>query len=315
MTYESGMNPVTFVSAGSKLVGNLFCPGDFDSNKQYPTVVLGGPMSTVKEQAAGVYAERLADRGYIALAFDYRTFGESEGEPRCYEDPDSKSEDLQNAISFLRSLKNVDKESIGALAICASSSYMANALISDKRVKAFSTVSAYFNLHSFFMDNPMMSEEQKVQMLKASNDARQKYFETGVADRTEAIWPEFTGEEEDIDSKEIYDYYYARVGECWPNFSRNLTVFSYEQLLRSNALDYAKLISTPYLGVVGSEAVSRPLTEMFVEAKVEGAKGIHVMDGATHMQAYDNPKYIDEATSVVHEFFQKHLRKPEAKAA
>jgi hypothetical protein len=85
-------------------------------------------------------------------------------------------------------------------------------------------------------------------MLKVSNDARQKYFETGVADRAETIWPDFTGEEEDIDSKEIYDYYYARVGKCWPNFSRNLTVFSYEQLLKSNALDYAKFISTPYLG-------------------------------------------------------------------
>jgi fermentation-respiration switch protein FrsA (DUF1100 family) len=312
---KSGRNPVIFVSAGSKLVGNLFCPEDFDAAKQYSAVVLGGPLSTVKEQAAGVYAEKLADRGYITLAFDYRTFGESEGEPRCYEDPESKSEDLKNAISFLASLKNIDKDSIGALSICASSSYMANALISDKRVKAFATVSAYFNLHSFFVDNPMMSEDQKAQMLKASNDARQKYFETGVADRTEAIWPEFTGEEDDIDSQEIYDYYYARVGECWPNFSRNLTVFSYEQLLRSNALDYAKFISTPYLGVVGSEAISRPLTEMFVEAKVHGENGIHVMEGSTHMQAYDNPKYVDEATSVVDAFFQKHLQQSDAVAA
>jgi hypothetical protein len=192
---------------------------------------------------------------------------------------------------------------------------MANTLISDKRVRAFSTVSAYFNLNSFFLDNPMMSQEQKAEMLKASNDARQKYFETGVADRTEAIWPDFTGEEEDIDSQEIYDYYYARVGECWPNFSRNLTVFSYEQLLRSNALDYAKAISTPYLGVVGSVAISRPLTELFVEAKVQGENEIHVMEGATHMQAYDNPKYIDEATSVIDAFFQKHLKQPDTLAA
>lgn len=313
--FSSGKNPVTFTSAGSKLVGNLFCPDDFDINNQYPAVVLGGPLSTVKEQAGGVYAEKLAGLGYVTLAFDYRTFGESEGEPRCYEDPSSKSEDLQNAISFLMSLQNVDSGKIGALAICASSSYMADALISDKRVKAFSTVSAYFNLHSFFMDNPTLSEEQKAQMLKTSNDARQKYFETGVADRTETIWPEFTGEEEDIDSQEIYDYYYARVGECWPNFSRNLTVFSYEQLLRSNALDYAKFISTPYLGVVGSEAISRPLTEMFVEAKVQGEKGIYVMQGATHMQAYDNPKYIDEATSVIDVFFQKHLQGSVTKVA
>ena len=87
---KPGKNTVEFYSDGLKLVGNLYCPEDFNSEKTYPAVVVGGPMATVKEQAPGVFAEQLAGRGYLALAFDYRYYGESEGEPRFYENPSAK---------------------------------------------------------------------------------------------------------------------------------------------------------------------------------------------------------------------------------
>jgi pimeloyl-ACP methyl ester carboxylesterase len=298
---------VDFKSAGSRLSGDLYLPDELATGDRVPGVVVGGPMATVKEQAAGVFAEALARRGYAALAFDHRHFGESEGEPRFFENPAAKTEDIHNAISFLGTLQEVDAERLCATTVCASSSYMAAALISDTRIRAWASVSGHFSLNMFAMNPMFPGQPSPEEMLSASNRARQTYYETGEAVRDDMVWPDLTGEEEGVDAEEIHDYYFARVPECWPRFSNRLVVFSYGELLKSHALDHAKFISTPYLGVVGSEAMSRPLTEMFVEGKVTGEKSIHVMDGATHMKACDDPKYIGEATEVIDAFFQRQL--------
>jgi len=316
--FESGKNSVSFVSAGSKIVGNLYCPDDFDANKQYPAVVVGGPLATVKEQAGGVFAEALAKKGFVTLAFDYRMYGESEGEPRQYENPVYKTEDIQNAISFLSAHQNVDNECIGALGVCASSSYIATALASDRRVKAFGTVSAYFSLREFCLSNPFVTDEQRNQMFTASNAARQRYYETGVAEPDDMIMPDMTeepGEEAPQIARDVYDYYFVRVAECWPNYSNHFVPFSFEQLVRSHALDYADMIIVPYLGVVGSEAVTRPYTERFVEAKTQGPNEIKVIEGAYHVQTYDRPEYVSQAIDALNTFFREHLQQPEAIAA
>jgi fermentation-respiration switch protein FrsA (DUF1100 family) len=316
--FESGQNSVSFVSAGSKIVGNLYCPDDFDANKQYPAVVVGGPLATVKEQAGGVFAEALAKKGFVTLAFDYRMYGESEGEPRQYENPVYKTEDIQNAISFLSAHENVDSDGIGALGVCASSSYIATALASDRRVKAFGTVSAYFSLREFCLSNPFVTDEQRNQMFTASNVARQRYFETGVAEPDDMIMPDMTeepGEEAPQIARDVYDYYFVRVAKCWPNYSNHFVPFSFEQLVRSHALEHADMIFVPYLGVVGSEAVTRPYTERFVEAKTQGPNEIKVIEGAYHVQAYDRPEYVSQAIDALNSFFRKHLQQPEAIAA
>ena len=301
---------VTFKSSGDKIVGHLYCPDDMDPSKQYPAIIVGGPLATVKEQAGGVFAEALAKNGFVTLAFDYRTYGESEGEPRQYENPVNKTEDIQNAISFLSIHENVDSEGIGALGVCASSSYIAPALASDRRVKAFGTVSAYFSLREFCLSNPFVTDEQRNQMFTASNAARQRYFETGVAEPDDMIMPDMTedpGEEAGQLARDVYDYYFLRVAECWPNYSNHFVPFSFEQLVRSHALDYADLIVVPYLGVVGSEAVTRPYTERFVEAKTQGSNQIKVIEGAYHVQAYDRPEYVSQAVDALSSFFHQHL--------
>jgi fermentation-respiration switch protein FrsA (DUF1100 family) len=298
---------VTFESNGDKIVGHVHVPDDFGPSKQYPGVVAAGPMATVKEQAAGVFAQALAKEGFVALAFDYRRYGESEGKPRQYEDPASKTDDVQNAISFLNAHENVDSERIGALGVCASSSYISSALRSDRRVKAFGTVSAHFSLREFFTANPMVTDEVLEQMLAASNAARQRYFETGVAEPDAMVWPDMTGEEEGDLAQDIYDYYFRRRAECWPNFSNHLVPFSFEQLVRSHALDYANQIVVPYLGVVGSEAVTRSYTERFIEANTRGPKEIRVIEGARHIQTYDRPEYVRQAVDALSRFFRQHL--------
>lgn len=159
-----------------------------------------------------------------------------------------------------------------------------------------------------FANNPMFpGQPTPAEMLAASNEARQRYYQTGEAARNDMIWPDLTGDEEGVDAQEIHDYYFARVPECWPRFSNRLVVHSYGELLKSHALDHAKFISVPYLGVVGSEAMSRPLTEMFVDAKVNGENSVHVLDGATHMKAYDDPKSVSSACDAINEFFARIL--------
>ena len=169
---------VSFKSAGDIIAGNLYLPEGFKPEHEYPAIVVAGPLGTVKEQTQGLFAEALAKKGFATLAFDYRTFGESEGTPRQYENPANKTEDIQNAISFLGAHANVDANRIVALGICASSSYMAPAVSSDRRVKAFATVSAHFSLREFFLQNPWYPPEMLDKMYAASNAARQQKIRT-----------------------------------------------------------------------------------------------------------------------------------------
>jgi uncharacterized protein len=97
---QSGINRVTFQSEGETLVGNLYLPANYKSGDKLPTVIVTGAWMTIKEQMPGVYAQKLADRGFAALAFDFRSWGESGGKLRSFESPTVKIADIENAISF-----------------------------------------------------------------------------------------------------------------------------------------------------------------------------------------------------------------------
>lgn len=308
---KPGKNHASFTSNGNKLVGNIFCPREFDSSAKYPAITLAGPLGSVKEQAAGTFAEKLSGKGFIALAFDFSTQGESEGEPRNYDNPFTKGDDIQNAISLLGSLDCVNRDRIGALGICAGASYTTHGIISDRKVKAFATVVAHFSLREFTGYNPMISDDIRAALLKQSNDARQSYFQTEVAEHSGIIYPDAKSKEDlpfaGDDADDIYDYYYSRVAECWPNFRSQMATMSYDVLIKSHALNLARDLSIPYLGVVGSEAFSKSYTDRFVDEIGHDQKETVVLDGTRHIQCYDVPAYVDQATGHLSSFFETNL--------
>jgi len=163
---------VAFDSAGLSLAGNLYRP-DNQVTGQLPAIVVGHPGSGVKEQAAGLYAERLAHAGLISLAFDSAHQGESEGLPRGLEDPAHRVEDLKAAVSYLSTREDVDPDRIGVLGICASGGYALSATAADHRIRAVATVSGV-DIASQFRNGADGAQDPTVfrSMLQAAAAAR-----------------------------------------------------------------------------------------------------------------------------------------------
>lgn len=140
---------VEFDSDGHRLVGDLHRP---EPGTERGAVVLTGPFSGVKEQVTGYYAERFAQRGYLALAFDHRNWGDSEGEPRQHEDASAKVSDLRNAVSFLAARPEVDAERIAVCGVCLGGIYSIQLAAFDPRVKAVALIASAYNNPALIRD-------------------------------------------------------------------------------------------------------------------------------------------------------------------
>lgn len=124
---------------GITVAGNIYYPADFDASKSYAAIVIVPPAGGVKEQTAGIYAEKLAGKGFITLPIDPSYQGESGGEPRYREEPLARVEDIRGAVDHLTSLPYVDENRIGALGICAGGGYVVNAAMTERRIRAVGT--------------------------------------------------------------------------------------------------------------------------------------------------------------------------------
>ncbi|WP_199199309.1 alpha/beta hydrolase [Amycolatopsis sp. CA-128772] len=294
---------VTFTSAGVDIAGHLYLPRH---DGPHPAVVVGHPAGGVKEQTAGRYARRLAERGFVALAFDAAYQGESGGLPRGLEDPGQRVEDLKAAVSFLTTRSEVDAERIGALGICASGGYVLPAAATDHRIKAVATVSAA-DIGRMFREGADGTQDPAVVqgMLDAAAAAR-----TAEA-RGEKMtsFPIFPPTAEDARAAggqhgfEGFDYY--RTGRGF--HPRSATGFTWDSLDRIVAFDagrFAGLIAPrPLLMVVGTEAVTaRMSTEV-----AGGPEQLRWIEGATHVDLYDREQYVGPALDELAGFYAAHL--------
>lgn len=137
------IHPVTYTLNGLKIAANVYTPAGYEATKKYPAVVVAHPNGGVKEQVAGLYAQRLAEKGYITIAADASYQGASEGTPRNVDKPQFRTEDIHGMADYISTYPGVDTNRIGALGICGGGGYTLNAAKSDKRFKAVATLSMF----------------------------------------------------------------------------------------------------------------------------------------------------------------------------
>lgn len=276
---------------GTKIAGLLRLPDEFDLTKDYPAVVVTGPMLSIKEQAQSVYAERLTEAGYVTLVFDGTYFGESEGTPRYQELPSMKEIDIESAVDYLESLPFVDSNRIGGLGICGSGSYMSVAGVKEPRLKA---VTAVVPAISDISKSPMMGFFKPEDEVKAAKEA----YENGEGEIT---YLNFMPRAFD----EGAAYYYTARGnrKGWTN---KVVAWSQLELATYNVSAIMKDMTKPYLVISGENAWSRPSSTEVYDA-VPGNKEMHVIDEASHFDLYDLDPYVSEAFEYIVPFFVKNL--------
>jgi hypothetical protein len=297
---------VHFQSEGLKVVGNLFRPQNSKEEEvSSPAILVAGAMTGVKEQVAGQYAERIAKDGYVTLALDHRHFGESEGEPRQHEDPAKKLEDFKNAISFISSLKGIDRERIGACGISMGGGYMLQLAAFDRRIKTVSIVASGLNLADTLLE--MLGKEGFVNFLKEFNNARKRHYDTGEVQYIPAVATD--NKPAAMIGDEPFEYY--GTSRAWsPGWVNRYTTESIENLMSYNAIPYARHVSpTPLLIVHGkNDKYCLPKFAQEVYDLADEPKEILWLDTSNHIDLYDNEKYVGPAISKIVEWFNKYLR-------
>jgi fermentation-respiration switch protein FrsA (DUF1100 family) len=287
---------VTFDSAGIPLAAHLYVPEG--ATQPTPAIVVGHPGSGVKEQAAGLYARKLADRGFVTLAFDAAYQGESGGLPRGLEDPAHRIEDIKAAVSYVAARDEVDAERIGVLGICASGGYALDAAASDHRVKAVATVSGVDIARQFRLG---ADGDQDPAVFQAMLDAAAK-ARSGTGPQSFQLFPDTAEEARKLGGRHAvdgFDYYRTERGE----HPRSMRLMAWESIDRMAIFDaYAAvpLIARPLLMIVGRDAVT---SWMSVEAfqRATGPKRMHWIEGASHVDLYD--KYAGEAVGQLADFY------------
>lgn len=300
---------VTFESHGLRVVGHLYVPDDYKAGERRPAIVTSHPFGGVKEQTAGLYARKLSEKGFVALAFDASYQGESEGEPRHLEDPFARAEDIRSAVSYLSTLDEVDPERIGALGICASGGYVPYTAQTEQRIKAVATVSAA-DMGALFREGlgGGGSMENLHAMLDAAGKDRTEQAK-GKPPRLEHIVPN-TPKEVTPDTPTLYregtDYYRTPRAQH-PN-SQNWYVFSaVDKIAAYSSYDRVDLISPhPLLMIAGTRADTRYFSEQAI-AKAKEPKELFLIKGASHIDLYDKEEFVGPAIEKLDGFFKKWL--------
>jgi fermentation-respiration switch protein FrsA (DUF1100 family) len=304
---------VTFNSNGLKIAGHLYLPDDYKKGEKRPAIVVGHPLGGVKEQTAGLYAKKLSEKGFIALAFDASYQGESEGEPRFLEDPFARAEDVKSAVTFLETRDEVDQEEIGALGICASGGYVPYAAQTDRRIKAVATVSAAdigdLLRRGTYYKAGGTSEETLEQHLEESNKARIEEAKGMPPPRKHIVpnSPEEVPKDAPTLFREAADYYRTPRAQH-PNSQNWMLIRSMDKIAGYSSYDRIDMISPhPLLMIAGTEADTRYFSEMAIN-KANDPKELFLIKGATHIDMYDRDKYVSPAVEKISGFFSQYLQ-------
>ena len=291
---------VTFESNDRTLVGDLYLPDEYQAGDKLPGVVVTGAWTTVKEQMPATYAEAMADRGHAVLAFDFRNWGESDGNERQLEDPIDKTQDIVAAANYLTTLPQVDADRIAGLGICASAGYMADAAVQSEDIQAIALVAPW--LHNQEIVNEVYGGEESVQsLIDTSQKAQVKYETTGELSLVPAA---------SMTDKNAVMYqapYYTEADRgAIPEYVNEFNLASWEGWLTYDSVAIANKLEDPVL-IVHSEAAAIPQGAKEFYSRLPGDKKQLWLDDVTQFDFYDSPEAVTTASDAVTEHFEQTL--------
>lgn len=302
------IHPVSYKLNGIVISANVYTPANYDPSGIYPAVVIAHPNGGVKEQVAGLYAQRLAESGYITIAADASYQGASGGEPRNMDKPAFRIEDIRGMADFITHYPGVNPDRLGLLGICGGGGYSLKAAQTDKRFKAVATLSM-FNSGLVRRNGFMNSQVSTIQeRLKQASEARA--LEAAGGEVRYAADTKITDDMADKMPFDLYregHYYYNRT-HAHPNSTFRYTMSSLLDLMAFDAATNMDLINQPMLMIAGSKADSYYMTESaFQLATGTKEKELFLIEGATHIQTYFVPQYVDQAMNKLNGFYGKFL--------
>lgn len=293
---------------GITLAGDLYIPKNIDKSKKYPAVAVSGPFGAVKEQASGLYAQNMAERGFIALAFDASYTGESSGEPRNTASPDINTEDFSAAVDFLSNYEYADAEKIGIIGICGFGGFGLNAAAMDTRIKA-AVISTMYDMSRVTANGyfDSLDEASRYQLKENLNKQRTIDFKNNSYAIAPGLPEKLTGEEAQF-VKDYYNYYKTPRGYHKRSINSNSgwNMTSSLSFMNMPLLSYASEIKSAVLIIHGEKAHSRYFSEDAFKLLKGDNKELMIIDNASHVDLYDNLEKIPFDKMV--EFFNTYLK-------
>ena len=302
------IHPVRYDLNGITISANVYTPAGYDEQGSYPTIVVAHPNGGVKEQVAGLYAQRLAEQGYIAIAADAAYQGASGGIPRNVDIPANRIEDIHGMADFISGFAGVDASRIGLLGLCGGGGYSLKAAQTDKRFKAIATVSMFDSgrvRRNGFRDSQLDTIAERMQQASAARAQEAAGGEVLYAGDAPMSDEQIAALPFDL-YREGYAYYWDT--HAHPNSTFRYTSSSLIDLMRFDATSNMELIDQPLLMIAGDKADTLYMTEDgFAKASNAASKELFLIPGATHIQTYYVPEYVDQAVARLSDFFGKEI--------